>query len=380
MRILLTGASGFVGSHVLHHILATTDADVVCPVTFRHKGSPARIAQVLEQIPDAWSRVKVIRLDLTSPIDAVTDDDIGPIDWVLNVASESHVDRSIEEPAAFIQNNVALITSLLDWARKRQDGRGAHPGPEVIVQVSTDEVYGPAHPGYAHREWVDLHRPSNPYSASKAAQENIAFAYWRTYDLPIVLTNTMNIIGEMQDPEKFVPKTIRASVTGDPMPIHTDESGNAGSRFYLHARNQADGLLFVARWVSKAVREQRIAKNAAGQVVVDETYNVGPGGGKIPGTESLRYSDGGQEPFRFHIVGEQEIDNLTMARRIAEVAERPLNVVNEHFHKSRPGHDLRYALDGERLRSLGWEPPVPFAESLEKTVQWTLDNPKWLSL
>jgi dTDP-glucose 4,6-dehydratase len=334
-RVLLTGASGFVGSHVLRHILVNTDWFVVCPTTFTHKGLQDRIRVACDDIDGAYKRVKVIRCDFTSPVSPITAHEFGKIDYVINVASESHVDRSIEYPAPFIINNVSLICHLLDWARIAQ--------PEKIVQVSTDEVYGPAPAGYAHREWVDQHFPSNPYSASKAAQEDIAFAYWRTYGLPIAITNTMNIIGETQDPEKFMPMVIKKVLNGDVMKIHASPEGEIGSRFYLHARNQADGLLHVLNQPFPAFGEA-------------------------------------ETPQRFHIVGEREVDNLEMAQMIADAVGKPLNYELEDFHSSRPGHDLRYALDGTKITDTGWTLPIPLQESIQRTVEWTLQHPEWLEL
>lgn len=230
-RVLLTGAGGFVGCHILRHLLTNTDWELVCPVTFRHHGNSDRIASAIEGRPEWHQRVQVVMCDLTAPISATTASRFGPIDYILNVASESHVDRSITEPVPFIRNNVDLILSLLEYARIIQ--------PAVFLQMSTDEVYGPAPADYAHREW-DTIAPSNPYSASKAAQEAIAFSYWRTFGVPVVITNTMNIIGEMQSSEKFLPKTMRAVAAGEPATVHVSPEGQPGSRFYLHARNLAD--------------------------------------------------------------------------------------------------------------------------------------------
>jgi dTDP-glucose 4,6-dehydratase len=334
-RVLLTGASGFVGSHVLRHILVNTDWEIVCPTTFTHKGMTDRIRIAVLGLDDDYKRVKVVRCDLTAPISAVTAHEFGKIDYVINVASESHVDRSIELPAPFIINNVSLICHLLDWARIAQ--------PERIVQVSTDEVYGPAPLGHAHQEWQDQHLPSNPYSASKAAQEDIAFSYWRTYDLPITITNTMNIIGEMQDTEKFMPMVIKKVLSGEEMSIHASPTGEIGSRFYLHARNQADGLLHVL-------------------------------------TQNFPKFGETTMPERFHIVGEREVNNLEMAQMIADAVGKPLNYKLEDFHSSRPGHDLRYALDGKKITDTGWKLPIPLEESIRKTVEWTLAHPEWLNL
>ena len=378
-RVLLTGAAGFVGSHVLRHILITTDYELVCPVTFTHRGLTDRLRWVLAE-DETWApRVKVVKCDLTAPISDVTDWEFGNIDYVINVASESHVDRSIDTPTSFIVNNVALLCHLLDWCRLRQAERPFYEPAQdssikAILQVSTDEVYGPAPEGVDHREWGDLHLPSNPYAASKAAQEDIAFSYWRTYDLPIVITNTMNIIGQMQHPEKFVPMVIHRLMAGEEVRVHGSPEGVPGSRFYLHARNQAHGLMHVLDFVTTGNRIGDIGSYESGWRLSDQ--------------ETLRHSEGGLKPFRFHIVGEREVDNLEMVRMIMDAIVRHLP--REHggisglryrlvdFHSSRPGHDLRYALDGSKMAAIGWKPPVPLQESLEATVRWTLDHPEWL--
>jgi dTDP-glucose 4,6-dehydratase len=227
------------------------------------------------------------------------------------------------------------MINVLEYARRVQ--------PRMVLQMSTDEVYGPAYGGHMHTEWEAI-APSNPYSASKAAQEAIAFSYWRTYGVPVVITNTMNIIGELQDPEKFVPMVIRNIRDGKPVTVHCALDGTPGSRFYLHARNLADAWLWL-------------------------TQNHDP----------ATYPDY-DEPSRFNIVGEREVSNIAMVAMIARfmgVARYEINRVN--FHSSRPGHDLRYALDGTKLAKLGWKAPVSFDESLEHTVRWFLDNPEWLN-
>lgn len=332
MRILLTGAAGFVGSHVLRHLTQTTDHEIACLVSFRHKGTSSRMVQALDTMK--MHRVGIFMHDLTAPIDAVLTDQIGPVDVIMNVASESHVDRSIADPGPFIRNNTDLITNVLDYARRVQ--------PRMVLHMSTDEVYGPAYGDHRHAEW-ETARPSNPYSASKAAQEAIAFSYWRTYGVPVVITNTMNIIGEMQDAEKMVPKTVRSLRDGKPMTVHTDENGVSGSRFYLHARNLADA------WVH------------------------------LMNTHTPQMYPYQSEPSRFHIVGEREVTNTELVELIADAMGTAPLIEPVSFHTSRPGHDLRYALDGTKLAETGWKAPVPFEESLRRTVRWTLDNPGWLS-
>ena len=334
-RVLLTGASGFVGSHVLRHILANTTWEVVCLSSFRHRGLTDRIRLAVKDYDDDFNRVKVISHDLTAPISPVLSNEIGKIDYVFNVASDSHVDRSIVEPVPFIENNVSLVCNMLEWARFSDIDR--------FIHVSTDEVYGPAPSGYAHREWEDQYLPSNPYSASKAAQESIAYSYWRTYDLPLIITNTMNIIGEMQDPEKFVPMIMKRVLSEETVTIHASPTGEIGSRFYLHARNQADALLYTIN--------QPILKYGESHV-----------------------------PQKFHVVGEREVDNLEMANMVAEYIGKPLKYELVDFHSSRPGHDLRYALDGNKIAEAGWVAPLSLEESIERTVNWTLKNKEWLSI
>jgi dTDP-glucose 4,6-dehydratase len=207
--------------------------------------------------------------------------------------------------------------------------------------MSTDEVYGPAPDDHKHKEG-EPHRPSNPYSASKAAQEDIAYSYWRTYDLPIIITNTMNIIGEMQDPEKYVPMIIQKVNNGETVTIHANADGSRiGTRYYLHARNQADALLYVLR-------------------------NIEP----------VKYGNG--ELAQYNVVGEREINNLEMAEMVAKAVGKPLEYQLVDFHSSRPGHDLRYALDGGKLAQTGWSAPMPLEESLKATVDWTLKHDEWL--
>lgn len=345
-RLLLTGAGGFVGSHALRHLLANTDFDIICPVTFRHKGNSDRITSAIENRPEWRKRVTVKVWDITTPANSRLLDNLADVDYIWNIASESHVDRSIEHPGAFVRNNVDLMINMLELSRQIK--------PKLFLQMSTDEVFGPAYGDYGHKEW-DSVCPSNPYSASKAAQEAIAISYWRTYGVPLVITNTMNIIGEMQDPEKFVPKTMRSIIRNEPVTVHVSPDGKPGSRFYLHARNLADAWLYLTNYYSHPANRDR-----------------------------LKFAKDNFKPLRYNIVGEREVTNLEMARLLAH-AMRPftanrMSVQLVNFHESRPGHDLRYALDGTALDELGWTPPVPFEESLAQTVAWTMVHPEWLEI
>jgi dTDP-glucose 4,6-dehydratase len=342
-RLLLTGAAGFVGHHTLAHLLKTTDWEVVVTDSFRHFGTSSRLRAVFEELPQYRNRVKVVTHDLSAPIDQVTASEIGEVNYIINMASNSHVDRSISDPRPFVENNVALQLTMLEFARTLID-------LEVFLHISTDEVYGPAPIGQDHEEWSEI-VPSNPYSASKAAQEALAISYWRTYDIPIIISNTMNIIGERQDVEKFVPLSIARLLKGEQVPVHAKESNGswvAGSRFYLHARNQADALKFILTERS---------------------------------TQTLRYSEGVLKPERFNVRGEVEIHNDDMVNLIAELMgfeKSKSHVKYVNVEGTRPGHDLRYALTGTKLFGMGWKPPVPLRESLDRTIRWTRANPEWL--
>ncbi len=317
----------------MRHLLAETSWQIVCPVTFRHRGNSGRIASALEG-NDAWhERTKVIMHDLTAPLPSLADR-AGRCDYVIAMASESHVDRSITGPVPFIRNNTDVILSTLEYARLAE--------PESVIVFSTDEVYGPMGDGDApHAEWSPI-LPSNPYSASKACQEAIAIAYWRTYGVPVVIVNSMNLLGEMQDPEKFLPMLISKISKGESVPVH-GTPGNIGSRYFIHARNVADALLCILR-------------------------ELPPAG--FPAAA---------RPDRWNVVGERRLSNLELAQMTAAVMGRPLRYELTDFHSARPGHDPHYGLDGSKLAAAGWKPPVGFAESLERTVRWALSHPEWLA-
>lgn len=333
-KVLLTGASGFAGSHLLEHILDNTDWEVVCVCSWKHKGTPERIQEVLANFKDYRARVKIITHDLQSPFTEMTKKEIGQCDYIINLASESHVDRSIETPVPFIKNNIDLVLTMLEFARE-------YP-PKVFLQFSTDEVYGVAPEGINHPEWAPI-VPSNPYSASKACQEAIAISYWRTYNIPLIITNTMNIFGEMQDSEKYIAKVVRFAVEGQTIPVHGTPD-RIGSRFYLHGRNMADAVLYIINNITP--------------ILYSEDHDL--------------------RPERINIVGDVELNNLEVAGIIHALMGKKLVYAMADFHSTRPGHDRRYALDGTKLRNLGWKSPLSFRESLEKYINWTLQHLKWL--
>jgi dTDP-glucose 4,6-dehydratase len=334
MIVLITGVSGFIGSHVLSHILKETDWEVVGIASWQHKGTPERILED-DNYQTHKDRVKIITHDLTAPFTAQTKQRIGHIDYIINIASDSHVDRSITDPVPFIQNNVNLVLNMLELARELK--------PKMFIQFSTDEVYGSAPDGVNHKEWSTI-LPSNPYSASKASQEAIVVSYWRTYNVPVIITNTMNVFGERQDKEKFLAMCISKINKSETVTIH-GKKGFIGSRYYIHARNVASALLHIIK-------------------------NVKP----------VFYTDEGSidRPERFNIVGDKEIDNYSMARLIASLMGKELYYKFEDFHATRPGHDRRYALDGAKLKETGFSYPMLLEKSLDRYIKWTLKNDLWL--
>ncbi|MGH2619336.1 MAG: dTDP-glucose 4,6-dehydratase [Anaerolineales bacterium] len=324
-RILITGAAGFFGSHLIEHVLRNTDWEVVGLVRTSKVG---HLRRIFDQGSYDEARVRLVFHDFRWPLPVYIRDDIGTVQYIAHVGAETHVDRSITQPEEFVGSNVMGTLNLLQYARGCEQLRWFN-------LFSTDEVYGPAPEGVLHSEEFP-YDARNPYAASKAGAEQLGNAFANTFGLPLFTTNTMNLIGERQNREKFVPKVIRAVLDGEVLMIHADPTRTIpGSRFYLHCRNAADALL----WLFNNHAEPR---------------------------------------GRFNIVGEREIDNLELAKTISDIVGVPLRYELVDFHSSRPGHDLRYALDGHKLWSMGYAFPVGFDESLERTVRWTVENPEWL--
>lgn len=320
MKILISGASGMVGSYVLKHLLETTEYKFVAVCGWEHKGEPEKLKWAIQ---DYEQRVNVVTHDLSKPFTTRTKRQIGEIDIILNIASESHVDRSIEEPVDFVQNNVNLALTMLEFAREIK--------PKLFLQFSTDEVYGVAKEGVDHKEWSEI-VPSNPYSASKACQEAIAISYWRTYGVPVVITNTMNVYCENQDWEKFIPLCVKKILLNEEITIHAYPGATkAGSRFYIHATSVAEAVKFI---MEKPV-------------------------GLYPNVD---------KPDRYNIVGDKEIDNLSLALLIGNILGKEVKYQLNSWHQTRPGHDTRYALDGKKLEDLGWVATKNFNEKLPEVV------------
>ena len=335
-RVLLTGIAGSIGIHVFAHIMHNTDWEVVGISSFRHKGLVDRIVEVTGDHPDWLKRLNMITHDLSAPISSLTREKIGKIDYIINLASLSDVEASIQQPTEFIQNNTALMVNMLEYAREAK--------PEVFIQFSTDEVYGPTqNKADAYKEWSPQ-IPSNPYAASKACQEMICIAYWRTYNVPVVITNTMNNWGQMQQSYKYPVMVQKAIMNDTEITIHGNENGDIGSRSYIHSRNAADALLFILK--------QPVYMHISGKA---------------------------DKPDRYNIAGNKQLDNLELAKLIAKLMGKELKYKIVNFHHTRSGHDPHYGLDNGKLKNLGWEAPVSFEESLKTTIEWQMEHPEWIN-
>jgi dTDP-glucose 4,6-dehydratase len=314
VRVLLTGAAGFIAAHTVEHFLENTDWDIVGWDSLEHKGDIKRIERFI------GPRFEFCKINIGK--DPLV---YQKFDVIINMASDSHVDRSIDNPVPFVKNNYNLTLEMLEYARFVK--------PEMFIQISTDEVYGPMLKA-PHPEW-DTMLPSNPYSASKAAQEALAIAWWRTYGVPVVITNTMNNYGPDQDFEKYIPMVIKKLQNKEVIEVHGTEA-DIGSRFYLHAKDHADALMYIIQ--------------------------------NLPAAKFGK----ADRPDRYNIVGGSQINNLEMAETIARAAELPLQYELVDFHSTRPGHDPHYGLTGAKLKRTGWELKIPFEIGIEQTVKWYL--------
>lgn len=349
MKMIITGGCGFIGHHIVEHFLRNTDyeIDIFDKLTYASSGLD-RVRDI-----DAFDdkRVKFYAVDLTRPLSEGVVRECKDAEYILHLAAETHVDNSIVDPMSFVYSNVVGTGNLLQFARKCDN-------LEAFVLFSTDEVFGPAavdwdidifkkaliarppqhklliHPTYG--EW-DRHNATNPYSATKSGSEQLTLAFMNTYNLPGFITHCMNVFGERQHPEKFIPICIRKIRDGKEITIHGDkECKESGSRFYIHARNVANAIHFLL--------------------------------------------DNFDQRDIYNIVGEKELSNLELAQKIADIMGKDLKYKIVDFHSSRPGHDLRYALDGGKLEHHGWKVPITIDESLRKTVEWTLKHTEWLEI
>lgn len=329
MRVLVTGGAGFIGSAVVRLAIARGHA-VLNYDALTYAGCLENCASVADA-PD----YRFVQGDIRDAALLGTVLDEFQPDTVMHLAAESHVDRSIDSPAAFIDTNVTGTCTLLEATRAYWQGRGRPDGLR-FHHISTDEVYGTLGPtGYFTED--SPYAPNSPYAASKAASDHLVRAWGETYGLPVVLSNCSNNYGPYHFPEKLIPVIILNALAGKPLPIYGD---GAHVRDWLYVEDHADALLLVAQ---------------TGRV--GRSYNIG---------------------------GENARSNLELVQTLCGIldseAPRGAGAYADliTFVADRPGHDARYAIDPTRIRTeLGWRPSVTIEEGLRKTVRWYLDNPAW---
>ncbi len=329
--ILVTGGAGFIGSALVRHLIAETPHAVVNVDKLTYAGNLASLAGAAADPRHHFVQADIADAEAMRRLFAAHAPDA-----VLHLAAESHVDRSIDGPASFVETNIVGTYTLLEEAlrywRALPEERKAR---FRFVHVSTDEVYGSlGREGFFTEETP--YDPSSPYSSSKAAADHLARAWHRTYGLPVLVTNCSNNYGPYQFPEKLLPVVILKGLAGEPIPVY---GKGENVRDWLYVEDHVRALLTV------------LAKGQAG-----ETYNVG---------------------------GHNEHTNLDVVRRVCALLDEMAPVAHPHadlitFVADRPGHDLRYAIDASKIeRELGWTPDETFESGLRRTVRWYLDHQDW---
>jgi dTDP-glucose 4,6-dehydratase len=316
MKIFVTGGAGFIGSNFIRHVLSLNQKyEVVNYDKLTYAGNLANLAFVADN-PD----YVFVRGDICDT--AAVEEAMRGCQAVVHFAAESHVDRSIYEPAPVIETNVTGTFVMLQMSRKLRIER--------FVHISTDEVYGDMAPGTFANEDSQL-RPSSPYSASKAGSDLLVRSYVRTYGFPGLITRSSNNYGPYQFPEKFLPLMIANALDDKPLPIYGD---GKQQRNWLHVEDNCRGILAV-------LESGRIG----------EVYNIG---------------------------GLDIEENLTIARKLLRLANKPETLLS--FVQDRRGHDRRYALDCSKMeKDLGWKPVVPLDEGLRQTIDWYKANAQWMA-
>jgi len=341
-NVLITGGAGFIAHHLIYYLLKNTNWNIISLDRLDYSGNLNRLDNILSNLnSNEKSRIKIVFHDLKSEINPWVKKDLGDINIILHLAAGSHVNRSIDYPMEFVLDNVVGTANILEYARTLKDLKKL----ERFVYFSTDEVFGPAPQGTNYKE-NDRYNSTNPYSATKAGGEELAVAYENTYGLPVYITHTMNVFGERQHPEKFIPMCIKKIRDGESITIHSDKTKKIpGSRHYIHAEDVAEAIHFI------------LTNNLENEVDF--------GGAKCP---------------KFNIVGSEELNNLELAQIIAKCQNKELKYEMVDFHSSRPGHDLRYSLSGEKMKKLGWEPSIKLTDRIKQVVQWSLNNQNWIEL
>jgi dTDP-glucose 4,6-dehydratase len=338
-NVVVTGGAGFIAHHVIEYLLDNTDWNIKCLDRIDTAGNLNRLSDILKTRSNAdVKRLTIIYHDLRAEINHQIIDMLGDVNLILHLAAASHVTRSIQYPLEFVYSNVVGTVNLLEYARKLKN-------LERFVYFSTDEVFGPALGNYVFTEY-DRYNATNPYSASKAGAEEMCVAYHNTYKLPIYITHTMNVYGERQAPEKYIPMSIKKLLNAETLKIHYNTySKKYGSRNYLYAKDVASALMHILS-LQGPLKEHHDFK-----------------AGRCP---------------KFNISAGKEYDNKQIAYILTDALD--INMIYEDFDPNidRPGHDFSYAISGEYLRQLGWSPKYSVEDTLPKVARWYRDNSIWL--
>lgn len=319
MKIIVTGGAGFIGSNFIFHMLKSHPEDyIICLDKLTYAGNLSTLAPIMDN-----AHFRFVRADICDrkAVDALFEEEHP--NMVVNFAAESHVDRSIENPQLFLETNIIGTSVLMDACRKY--------GIQRYHQVSTDEVYGDLpldRPDLFFTEATPIHT-SSPYSSSKASADLLVLAYYRTYGLPVTISRCSNNYGPYHFPEKLIPLMIINALHDKPLPVYGDGQ-NVRDWLYVEDHCRAIDLI--------------LQKGRVGEV-----YNVG---------------------------GHNEMKNIDIVKLICKALGKPESLI--HFVKDRKGHDRRYAIDPAKIhRELGWLPETKFADGIQKTIQWYLDNEEW---
>jgi len=312
VKVLVTGGAGFIGSNLVRFLIDNTDWEIIVLDKLTYAGNLENL-KGLEENP----RFKFVKGDIVER--KIVDECMEGVDIVFHLAAESHVDRSILKPQDFIVTNVLGTHVLLESALVHR--------PELFINVSTDEVYGSIEEG-SFKEDSPL-SPSSPYSASKASQDLLGQAYFKTFSLPVITTRCSNNYGEYQFPEKLIPLAITNLLEGKPVPVY---GKGENIRDWIHVKDHVKALYLISQ------------KGKPGEI--------------------------------YNIAGRCEKRNIDVVRKIVKILGKDESLIK--FVKDRPGHDFRYSLDTSKIeREIGWKPEIDFEKGLEMTIQWFIENRRW---
>ncbi len=329
-NLLVTGGCGFIGANFIRYLLQESDFSgrIINLDSLTYAGNPDNLNGIDENFPDRYQFVKI---DICDKEEVAKIFDKYHIDSVCHFAAESHVDRSIVNPGTFIKTNIIGTFNLLEIARNQMSNI------KLFHHISTDEVFGSlGKEGFFTEETP--YKPNSPYASSKASSDHLVRAYYKTYNLPITISNCSNNYGPFQFPEKMIPLMVLNAIEGESLPVYGD---GLNVRDWLYVRDHCTAVWIIMK------------KGNHG-----ETYNVG---------------------------GNNELENLNLVEMICEILDEHKKLAENRprrelitFVKDRPGHDRRYAIDFSKLKNtLGWSPEESFESGIKKTIKWYLENTNW---